>query len=151
MSGFKFHTEPLREEWLDDYGHLNEAFYLVPFSATSWRLQDHFGIGVAYFKRTGGAIYTVESHLRYLQEVRAPATLEIETVVLGSDAKRLWFAHSMLVDGSVRATFECLTIHFDANAGRTSPLPDDVQAALKAAETDARPAWAGRGISLSRR
>ncbi len=51
----KLHAEPLRDDWLDAYGHLNEAYYLVPFSNASWALQDHFGIGVAYFERDGGA------------------------------------------------------------------------------------------------
>ncbi len=32
MSVLKLHSEPVREEWLNAYGHLNEAYYLVPFS-----------------------------------------------------------------------------------------------------------------------
>ena len=151
MTVLKLHSEPLRDEWLDAYGHLNEAYYLVPFSNASWPLQDHFGIGVDYFERTGGAIYTVESHLRYLKEVRAPALLEIESLILGSDPKRLHFAHIMTVDGAEVATFECMTLHFDTRAGRTAPLPEAVQAALKQAEIAELPDWVGRRISLEMR
>ena len=151
MTLLKLHAEPLRDDWLDAYGHLNEAYYLVPFSNASWALQDHFGIGVDYFERTGGALYTVETHLRYLKEVRAPATLEIESLVLGADAKRLRFAHVMTVDETTRATFECVALHVDTRAGRTSPFPDAVQVALGAARVAERPDWAGRGISLARR
>ena len=148
MSVLRLHSEPLRDEWLDPYGHLNEAYYLVPFSNASWALQDHFNIGVAYFEKTGGAIYTVESHLRYLKEVRAPATFDIESIILESDAKRIRFAHIMLVDGTERATFECMTLHFDTHSGRTSALPAAVQAALQQACVAKMPEWAGRNISL---
>ena len=86
MSVLKLHSEPVREAWLDAYGHLNEAYYLIPFSNAAWALQDHLGIGVDYFERTGGAIYTVETHLRYLKEVRAPASVELDTMIFDSDA-----------------------------------------------------------------
>ena len=151
MTVLKLHAEPLRDDWLDAYGHLNEAYYLVPFSNASWALQDHFGIGVDYFERTGGAIYTVETHLQYLKEVRAPAMMEIETMILGSDAKRLRFAHVMTVEGILRATFECVALHFDTKAGRTAPLPEAVQAALREARASEPPEWAGRSVSLDKK
>jgi acyl-CoA thioesterase FadM len=146
----KLHSEPVREEWLDAYAHLNEAYYLVPISNASWALQDHFGIGVDYFERTGGAIYTVESHLRYLREVRAPAVVEIESMIFDVDAKRLRFAHVMSVGGEVRATFECVALHFDTRSNRTAPLPGDVQTALKAARVVELPEWAGRRVTLEK-
>ena len=150
MDVLKLHSEPVREEWLDAYGHLNEAYYLVPFSNAAWALQDYFGIGVDYFERTGGAIYTVESHIRYVKEVRAPASLELETMIFDSDAKRLRFGHVMLVDGEERATFECVGLHFDTRSNRTAPLPEDVQAALKAAQIAKLPEWAGRRVTLEK-
>jgi acyl-CoA thioesterase FadM len=103
MTELKLHAEPLQDTWLDAYGHLNEAYYLIPFSNASWALQEHFGIGVAYFERCGGAIYTVESHIRYLKEVRAPALMEVESMILGSDAKRIHIAHVMRVEATVCA------------------------------------------------
>ena len=98
MTTFNFHKEPLQDSWLDAYGHLNEAYYLVPLSNTTWKFQDYFGIGVDYFEDTGCAFYTVETHLRYLSEVRSPAVIDIETIILGSDPKKIWFAHKMLVE-----------------------------------------------------
>ena len=150
MNVLKLHSEPVQKEWLDAYGHLNEAYYLVPFSNASWALQDHFGIGVEYFERTGGAIYTVESHLRYLKEVRAPAVVEIESMIFDADAKRLRFAHVMRVADEERATFECVTLHFDTHSNRTAPLPEDVQTALMAARVVELPDWAGRRVTLEK-
>ena len=151
MTVLKLHSEPLQDGWLDAYGHLNDGYYLVPFGNASWPLQDHFGIGVDYFERTGCALYTVESHLRYLREVRSPATLEIESMILSSDAKRIRFAHVMNVDGIERATFESVVLHFDTKANRTTPMPEDVQVALKQVEVTEIPNWAGRGISLEKK
>ena len=150
MTVFKFHSEPMQDSWADAYGHLNEAYYLVPLSNTTWIMQDHFGIGTDYFEETGCAIYTVETHLRYLNDVRAPATMDIETLMLGSDAKKIWFAHRMLVGGELCATAEFMTLHYDTRAGRTSEMPEAVQAALKAAEVGELPDWVGRRISLVR-
>ncbi len=144
----KLHAEPLRDDWLDAYGHLNEAYYLVPFSNASWALQEHFGIGVDYFERTGCALYTVESHVRYLNEVRAPALLEVASMVLGSDSKRIHIAHVLRVGDTECATFECLGLHYDTQAGRATVLPESVQAALEASRAAAIPDWAGRRVSL---
>ncbi len=151
MTILHLHSEPLIDDWLDDYGHLNEAYYMVPFSNATWALQDHFGIGVDYFKRTGGALYTVETHVCYLKEVRAPAMMEIESMIFGSDTKRIRCAHVMKVDGIERATFECVLLHFDVNVSRTAAMPEDVQAALKQMKIANLPDWAGHGISLEKR
>lgn len=151
MTRFKFHSEPLQDAWLDAYGHLNEAYYLVPFSNATWIMQDHFGIGVSYFKETGCGIYTVETHLRYLAEVRPPAELEIETIIIGSDPKRIWFAHEMIADGKLRATAEFMLLHYDTGEGRASAMPDEVQEALAAATLETAPDWAGRRIGLHKK
>lgn len=147
MSLLKLHSEPLQLGWLDAYGHLNEAYYLVPFSNASWKMQAHFGIGVAYFERTGCALYTLETHLRYLKEVRAPAELAVETIILGADAKRIHFAHRLMVDDTLRATGEFMALHYDTRAGRSAPLPESALAAFLDAQVDQLPEWAGRRIS----
>jgi acyl-CoA thioester hydrolase len=151
MTTFRFHSEPLQESWLDLYGHLNEAYYLVPMSNTTWKMQDHFSIGSDYFDQTGCAIYTVETHLRYLNDVRAPATMDIETIMLGSDAKKIWFAHQMLVDGNVCATAEFMTLHYNTRESRTTEMPAHIQAELKAAEPAQLPDWVSRQISLKKK
>ncbi len=151
MTVFRFHAEPLQDSWLDLYGHLNEAYYLVPFSNTSWVMQDHFGIGSEYFDASGCAIYTVETHLRYLSDVRAPATMGIETRILGSDAKKIWFAHRMLVNNELCATAEFMGLHYNTREGRTMEMPETVQASLKAAAVTELPDWVGRQISLVRK
>ncbi len=151
MTTFKFHSEPLQDTWLDAYGHLNEAYYLLPFTNTTWKLQDHFGIGVDYFDETGCALYTVETHLRYLNDVRSPAIMEIESVILGFVPKKIWFAHTMMVNGSLCATAEFMVLHYATRESRVVEMPESVQAALKQAVVSERPDWVGRQISLQKR
>ncbi len=151
MTRLKLHSEPLQDAWLDAYGHLNEAYYLVPFSNATWFMQDHFGIGVESFKQTGCAIYTVETHLRYLAEVKAPANLEIETTIIGADAKRIWFAHEMLSGGTLRATAEFMLLHYNTRESRTTAMPDEVQAALGEAALAEPPDWASRSVGLQKK
>ncbi len=151
MTTFSFHSEPLQDTWLDAYGHLNEAYYLLPFTNTTWKLQDHFGIGVDYFDETGCALYTVETHIRYLSDVRSPAVMEVESVILGFVPKKIWFAHTMMVNGSLCATAEFMVLHYATRESRTVEMPESVQAALKQAVISERPDWVGRQISLQKR
>ena len=146
MSTFRLHEEPLQQGWLDAYGHLNEAYYLVPFSNATWKLQDRFGIGTEYFDQTGRALYTLETHLRYVAEVRAPATLSIETAVLGVDAKRLHVGHTMWVDTTECATFECMLLHYDTRASAAAALPEDIRANLRDATLKPTPEWVGKAL-----
>ena len=148
MTVFRFHAEPLQDSWLDLYGHLNEAYYLVPFSNTTWVMQDHFGIGSDYFDASGCALYTVETHLRYLNDVRSPATMDIETLVLGSDAKKIWFAHRMLVGDKLCATAEFMGLHYNTRESRTEAMPEAVQQQFAQAAVAELPDWVGRQISL---
>ena len=148
MTIFKLHSEPLKDEWLDAYGHLNEAYYLVPFTNTTWLLQNQFNIGVEYFEQTGCALYTVETHLRYVNEVRKPAEINVESIILGSDAKKIWFAHLMVVNEQICATAEFLILHYSTREGKTITMPDEVQRSLKEAEIKEKPEWTGRQISL---
>ncbi|WP_102224426.1 thioesterase family protein [Acidimangrovimonas sediminis] len=146
MTILHLHEEPLQDSWLDAYGHLNEAYYLVPFSNATWKLQDHFGIGPAYFDATGLALYTLETHLRYTGEVRAPAVLKVETMVLGVDAKRLHIAHVMHAGDGESATFECMLLHYDTRAGRAAPFDDTTAEKLARAVHAPAPDWAGRAV-----
>lgn len=151
MSYVKHHSEPLQDIWLDAYGHLNDAYYVVAFTGAIWELQAELGIGTEYFDETGGAMYTVESHVRYLNEVRAPATLDIECMILGSDEKRLHIGAVMKVDGMDRATVEFMCLHYDTKAGRVSPMPENVQVALKAAEMAELPDWSGKQVAMPKK
>ncbi len=142
----KLHQESLLDSWLDAYGHLNEAYYLVPMSNATWKLQDYFDIGTHYFEQTGCALYTVETHLRYLAEIRAPALLSVASQVIDVDSKRIWLTHSLMVDDRLCATGEFMLLHYDTRAARVAPLPESAYTKLQAAKPAQRPDWASAHI-----
>ena len=145
---FLLHSENLQDTWLDAYGHLNEAYYLVAFSNATWALQDHLELGPAYTNATGNALYTVETHLRYLREVRAPATLNVNSLIFGFDRKRMHIGHVLIVDGEERATFECVLIHVGTKTGRSHPFSEEQSSALSSLPLDSIPAWSGSRVGL---
>ncbi len=149
MKSFNFHSEPLQDEWLDAYGHLNEAYYLVPFTNANWAMQEHFAIGLTYFEQTGCALYTLETHVRYVKEVRSPADLNVDTVILGIDPKKIWCAHMLMVNGHCCATAEMVMLHYSTRDSRASPMPESAQALLQDAKINTHPDWIGRRVSLT--
>ncbi len=144
-------NESLRPEWIDEYGHLSEAYYLVAFGNAIWSLFGRLGIGGDYFRATGCGLYAAESHVRYLKEVRAPALLETTCLILGVDTKRIHYGGVMRVEGIERATFESVVIHVDTKTGRTAPIPEAAFEQLRTLLQSERPDWSGRSISLAKR
>ena len=151
MSKLNVYEEHVNTDWVDANGHLNEGYYLVPFANANWHCCDVLDVGEAYTDRTGCAFYTVETHLRYLREIQAPALLRIRPIVFTVDEKRWHGGAVMGVDGVDRATFETIAVHVDVHAGTSAPIPDDVRARLEVNLVHEVPDWVGRGISLGRR
>ena len=66
-------------------------------------------------------MFTVESHLRYLAEVSEGQLLTAATTLVEADRKRLRLHSELYADGELAATGECLYLHVDTAAGRTTP------------------------------
>jgi acyl-CoA thioester hydrolase len=90
-----------------------------------------FGLGIDPAV-TGTSLYTVEAHVRYLDQVPPRSRLEVRTSVIGMTAKLLWLWHEMWSDGRLRATEEVLAVHVDARAGRSSPFPEELRQRVEA-------------------
>ncbi|HJG80083.1 MAG TPA: thioesterase family protein [Brevibacterium senegalense] len=137
----------VREEWIDYNGHLSEAYYVLVFGFATDAAMEALGLGEDYREATGCSLYTVEAHVRYVQEVNRDAQLEVRTLVAGSAQKKLHLAHEMRVDGEVVATEEILGIHVDQTSGRATVLPEATRASA-AERTVEAPAWVGRAIRV---
>lgn len=141
------YSTPVREEWIDYNGHLSEAYYVLVFGFATDAAMDALGLGEEYREKTGRSLYTVEAHVRYLDEVSRGAQLEVSTRVVGTAEKKLHLAHEMRVDGEVVATEEILGIHVDQGSGRATVLPEATRASAAERTVDA-PAWVGRAIRV---
>ncbi len=140
-------------DWIDYNGHMTESRYLEVFGNATDALLSHVGAGPSYVSQ-GHSYFTVESHIRHLQEANLDQALSITTQVLGADAKRLHIFHTLFrsADRTVLATGEHLLLHVDAQARRAAPAGGEVLRAVeRVAAAQAHlplPQGAGRAIAL---
>jgi acyl-CoA thioester hydrolase len=148
-----YHTA-IKPEWLDYNGHMNEAYYVLVFSHATDEFMDFAGQDAEYRNRTNSSIYTLETHVMYLQEVSEGEIVRVETQLLGYDAKRYRLFHHMYHENSsdLLATAEHMLVHVDMSGPRSAPFPPELVETLEAihkAHADLpAPKQAGRAIAL---
>ncbi len=124
-------TEPVLDEWIDYNGHLSEPYYVLVLGHATDAVMDHVGLGPAYREATGSSLFTVEAHVRYLDQVGPGEQLEARSWVIGTTPKLLWIWHELWADGRLRATEEILGVHVTGSA--STPFPDEVRERIDAA------------------
>lgn len=123
----------VRPDWVDHYGHMNLAYYLVAFDLATDRLWPTLNLG-ASFRARGLGTFAVESWQAYLREVVLDAPLSAESGVLAFDAKRLLIRHRLhhAEEGWLSAENEVLYLCVDLATRRVAPWPEDVLARFAA-------------------
>ena len=106
---------------------------------------DELGLDAAYREATGCSLYTVESHVRYLDEVSLGSTLIVRPQLVAAGAKKLHLAYEMIVDGRVVATEEILALHVDQTADAVTEFPAEIAATI-AEVARSTPEWSGRRV-----
>ena len=139
-----YRTEVI-EDWIDYNGHLSEAFYVLVFGFATDAVMDQLGLGSAHRSAHNASLYTVESHIRYLDEVRLGAMLQVSPILVSAGVKKLHLAYEMRVDGSLVATEEIVAVHVDQDAGTATPFPADVSDTISTIRC-ATPDWSGRRL-----
>ncbi|HEX6705603.1 MAG TPA: thioesterase family protein [Albitalea sp.] len=126
------HACEVRAEWVDYNGHLRDACYALIFSHAIDGLMDEIGLDAAGRARHGSSLYTVETHIRYLHEVRGGERVRVQTRVVSHDAKRLRVAQAMFGQHSVEpvATAEQVLLHVSMEGAKVVPFPEAVRKAL---------------------
>lgn len=138
----------VRPEWLDHYGHMNLAYYLVAFDLATDGLWPVLNLG-ASFRARGLGTFAVESWQAYVREVVLDAPLSADSAVLAFDAKRLLIRHRLYhaEEGWLSAENEVLYLCVDLATRRVAAWPDDVLSELATHRTADVP----RRLALTRR
>jgi acyl-CoA thioester hydrolase len=117
----------VRPEWVDHYGHMNLAYYLVVFDLATDALWPSLKLGEA-FRARGLGTFAVESWQGYVREVVLDAPLSAKSAVLAYDSKRLLLRHRLhhAEEGWLSAENEVLYLCVDLNTRRVATWPEDV-------------------------
>ncbi len=128
-------SEPVQDAWIDYNGHLSEPYYVLVLGHATDAVMDTVGLGPDYRRATGASLYTVEAHVRYLDQVGPGEQLEARSWVIGSTSKLLWIWHELWASGTLRATEEILGVHVAAHSdgAGASPFPEHVRERIESA------------------
>ena len=111
-------------DWTDYNKHMNESRYGQVFSDAADSVMISVGADEDYIA-SGKSFFTVDTHIRFIDECVAGDEIEVSSAVISADGKKLKLAHTMRhADGRVLSEAEQLLVHVDLQA-RKSSLPDD--------------------------
>lgn len=126
-------AEPVLEEWIDYNGHLSEAYYVLVLGHATDLVMSCVGLGPAYRASASASLFTVEAHIRYLDQVSLGEPLLVKSWVIGSTAKLLWIWHELWADDTLRATEEILGLHVAGTPPTSAAFPPDVRQQIDSA------------------
>jgi acyl-CoA thioester hydrolase len=126
----------VQPEWVDQYGHMNLAWYVAVLDQATDALWPRLRLGEG-FNAAGFGTFAAESWVAYRRELRLAAPLDWESAVLAADEKRLLLRHRLFhaTEGFLSAEQEVLYLCVDLGARRVVPWPAAVAARLAEAVT----------------
>ena len=127
------HSAPILPEYMDVMGHMNVMWYTHLFDKSIFGTFDLVGLDFESMKANQSGGFALETHIRYLAEIRTGQTVTIRTRLLGRTAKRFHLMSFMTNDkrnNALSATFELVGAHINMQSRRMSPMPDSVCAKL---------------------
>ena len=143
-------SRQIPQSWTDYNGHMNETHYLEAASHANDRFMELIGVDADYVA-AGRSYFTVENHIRYVDEMKAGEPLQITTQVLQGEGKKMrLFHHIRGKGGKLCATVDSMLLHVDLTTRATSQPSDQVATKLSeyvvAHAAFPPPPEAGRGV-----
>jgi len=145
------YTTTVPQKWVDYNGHMNETHYLECFSRASDKIMAIVGVDRAYIAK-GSSFFTVETHIRHLDEVLVGEGVKVTTQVIFSGGKKLHVFHFLYhQDGRLLATGEQMLIHVNLES-RAASNPNELVSERIAAVSSAHqnlilPNGVGRAVA----
>lgn len=150
---FKCHV---KQEWVDYNGHMNDSEYAKVFSLAVDEWMNQIGITADFRESEQYTVFTLETHLCYLDEAKEDEELTVNLQLLDHDAKR---AHVFFLmenaNGDRVATSEQMLMGMNTAEGRPADFPELIMNNIdKIAQDQAdleKPKEAGRTIGIRRK
>jgi carnitine 3-dehydrogenase len=134
---------------------MTDSRYLQVFGDATDAVFRRVGIDDGY-RKSGKAMYTVETHVTHLAEAKTLEALYVTTQLLSIDDKRVQLFHSLqrTRDNVVVATGEQIYLHVDTTAGKAAPMDATVFSKLASIHDDHQrlpvPKQKGRYVGMAR-
>jgi acyl-CoA thioester hydrolase len=152
---FDRYRDRVRPEWIDGNGHMNVGYYLVVFDYATDEFLAWVGLDERHRREHRVTTFCLEAHVTYHREVRSGDPLRFTTLLLGHDAKRIHYFHTMYhaTAGYLAATNELMSLHVSEATRRGGPMAPGILERLariqKAHDGLPRPPQVGRTIGLA--
>lgn len=128
----RLHTTTVKASLVDYNDHLSEWAYLLIFGDNADAFFRFVGVDESY-RAAGHSLYTAETHLRHLREIKLGQDLRLTLQVLGHDDKRLHLLHEMFAPGvGCASTAEQMLLHVCTATGRVAPFSQQLSERLGA-------------------
>ena len=122
------------QPWLCDImGHMNVRHYVGHFDDAGWHFLAELGLGPDATTPIARGWADVRATIEYKREVRMGELFKIKTGLAKIGRTSLVFMHQMFnpTDTILHATMEVVTVYFDLQARRATPLPDSLRNAAE--------------------
>ncbi|WP_156290329.1 thioesterase family protein [Oceanobacillus salinisoli] len=145
----------VKKNWVDYNCHMNDAEYAKVFSLALDQWIEEIGLDQNARNDYGYTIFTLETHLCYLQEVHEGQNLNVSLQLLDNDEKRIHVIFLMKNDeNKVVATSEQMLMGIDTQTNRPAPFPDVIAKNIDELNENQKemeaPKQAGRRIGIKR-
>ena len=119
-------TEKIISDWTDYNGHMNLAFYIHLFDQGWDVLLDRFQMGGESAKNEKRSTFAVESHTKYIEEVKEGDEVDINLLFLDRDKKRFVYQLEIVSkSGNFRAaTSEVCSLYVDLSIRKVIEMED---------------------------
>ena len=117
----------------DHQGHMTTMHYVGMFDAAFWQLLSAQGFTRAYLAERKTGFADVRDTIRYLAElpVGSPVTIESGLTKVGNTSITSFNRMLDSETATLAATSEKVTVYFDLEARRKTPLPADLKAVME--------------------
>jgi acyl-CoA thioester hydrolase len=128
------HRATIPDDYLDAMGHMNVMWYTHLFSTGMGGVLRMMGLDWDEIATHHGGTFALESHTRYLSEVRVGQAIEVHARIIDRSKKRFHVMQFMtnLDKQDVAASFETVNAYVDLRERRMAVFPDSVAAKLDA-------------------
>ena len=135
MSGYIETYRGMVYPWhCDHQGHMTTMHYVGMFDAAFWQLMSAQGFTRAYMAERNTGFADVRDTIEYRAEQLAGSPIVIESgiVKVGNTSVTSFNRMRNPETGQLAATSEKVSVYFDLEAHRKTPLPDDLRAGMEA-------------------